>query len=220
MTAIKVLLAEDSVLLREGLVRLLGEAGYDVVGAVGDAEELLRAVTELTPELVVTDVRMPPGHSDEGLRAALKIRSLAPLTGILVLSQYVELSYARDLLATAGQGGGVGYLLKDRVTDVDELADALQRINSGGTVLDPEVVSALFVGNGNGRDSLQELSSREREVMGLIAEGRSNAGIGKQLVISAGAVEKHISSIFTKLDLPPSSEDHRRVLAVLSWLRK
>ncbi len=132
----------------------------------------------------------------------------------------MELSYARDLLATAGQGGGVGYLLKDRVTDVDELADALQRINSGGTVLDPEVVSALFVGNGNGRDSLQELSSREREVMGLIAEGRSNAGIGKQLVISAGAVEKHISSIFTKLDLPPSSEDHRRVLAVLSWLPK
>lgn len=220
MTAIKVLLAEDSVLLREGLVRLLGEAGYEVVGAVADAEALLAAVRELKPELVVTDVRMPPGHSDEGLRAALEIRELAPAIGILVLSQYVELSYARDLLATAGRGGGVGYLLKDRVADVDELADALQRINTGGTVLDPEVVSALFLGNGNGPGSLRELSAREREVMSLIAEGRSNTAIGKELVISAGAVEKHISSIFMKLDLTPSAEDHRRVLAVLTWLRQ
>lgn len=218
MTAIRVVLAEDSVLLREGLVRLLGEAGYQVVAAVADADSLLAAVTATGPELVVTDVRMPPGHSDEGLRAALQIRAADPGVGVLVLSQYVELTYARDLLATVGQGRGVGYLLKDRVTDVDELAEALGRIQAGGTVLDPEVVSALFAGNGRG--PLRELTAREREVMGLIAEGRSNSAIGDELVISAGAVEKHISSIFTKLDLPPSTEGHRRVLAVLTWLKQ
>lgn len=212
------MLAEDSVLLREGLVRLLGEAGYQVVAAVADADSLLAAVTATGPELVVTDVRMPPGHSDEGLRAALQIRAADPGVGVLVLSQYVELTYARDLLATVGQGRGVGYLLKDRVTDVDELAEALGRIQAGGTVLDPEVVSALFAGNGRG--PLRELTAREREVMGLIAEGRSNSAIGDELVISAGAVEKHISSIFTKLDLPPSTEGHRRVLAVLTWLKQ
>jgi len=218
VTAIRVVLAEDSVLLREGLVRLLGEAGYQVAAAVGDAESLLAAVAQAEPELVVTDVRMPPGHSDEGLRAALQIRSRNSGIGILVLSQYVELAYARDLLATAGAGRGVGYLLKDRVTDVDELADALQRVHAGGTVLDPEVVSALFAGNAKG--PLHDLTAREREVMGLIAEGRSNAAISEQLVVSSGAVEKHISSIFAKLDLPPSAEDHRRVLAVLTWLRQ
>lgn len=211
-------LAEDSVLLREGLVRLLGEGGFRVEAAVGDAESLLAAVAETKPDIVLTDVRMPPGHSDEGLRAALQIRSKAPQIGILVLSQYVELSYARDLLATAANGGGIGYLLKDRVTDVDELVEAVGRIHSGGTVLDPEVVSALFV-NTSTRSAIHALTEREREVMGLIAEGRSNTAIGEQLVVSAGAVEKHISSIFNKLDLPPSPEDHRRVLAVLSWLR-
>ncbi|WP_394940807.1 response regulator [Psychromicrobium sp. YIM B11713] len=214
-----VVLAEDSVLLREGLVRLLGESGFEVLTAVGSAEELLLAVEQCSPHLVLTDVRMPPGHSDEGLRAALEIRQNWPAIGILVLSQYVELSYARDLLSTAASSGGIGYLLKDRVTDVDELADAVNRIHSGGTVLDPEVIAALF-NNNRSRSGVEALTERERQVMALIAEGRSNAAIGQHLTLSAGAVEKHISSIFSKLDLPPSSEDHRRVLAVLSWLRQ
>lgn len=209
-----VVLAEDSLLLREGLVRLLEEAGATVVAAVGDGETLVDAVTQHRPEVAVVDVRMPPSYTDEGLRAALEIRSRIPGTKILVLSQYVEESYATDLLEA---GGGVGYLLKDRVSRLADLSDALTRVAAGGTVLDPEVVSALLTKRRR-RDPLAELSPREREVLGLMAEGRTNTAIGRIMVITQGAVEKHISSIFTKLDLPPSSDDHRRVMAVLAWL--
>ena len=210
----RVVLAEDSLLLREGLVRLLDEAGATVVAAVGDGEALVAAVQEHKPDVAVVDVRMPPTFTDEGLRAALEVRRTVPGTAILVLSQYVEESYASDLLTA---GGGVGYLLKDRVSKLADLSDALQRVVDGGTVLDPEVVSALFA-HRRRRDPLAELSPREREVMALMAEGRTNTAIGRTLVISQGAVEKHISSIFTKLGLPPSGDDHRRVMAVLTWL--
>ena len=215
----KVVLAEDSLLLREGLVRLLDEAGADVVAAVGDGEALVEAVREHRPEVAVVDVRMPPTFTDEGLRAALAIRASWPDTAILVLSQYVEESYAADLLAGVERGGGgVGYLLKDRVSRLDELSDALARVVAGGTVLDPEVVSALLT-HRRRRDPVQALTPREREVLGLMAEGRTNTAIGRDLVITQGAVEKHISSIFTKLGLAPSGDDHRRVKAVLAWLR-
>ncbi len=207
-------LAEDSVLLREGLVRLLDEAGAQVVAAVGDGDALVAAVVEHRPEVAVVDVRMPPTFTDEGLRAALQVRRDVPDTAILVLSQYVEEAYAADLLDA---GGGVGYLLKDRVSRLADLSDALDRVADGGTVLDPEVVSALFAQRRR-RDPLAELSPREREVLGLMAEGRTNIAIGRELVVSQGAVEKHISSIFTKLGLPPSGDDHRRVKAVLAWL--
>ncbi|WP_214406406.1 response regulator transcription factor [Pseudonocardia lacus] len=210
----RVVLAEDSLLLREGLVRLLDEAGAEVVAAVGDGLELVKAVTELRPDVAVVDVRMPPTFTDEGLRAALEIRTLDPPPAVLVLSQYVEESYASDLLTT---GGGVGYLLKDRVSRLSDLSDALERVVGGGTVLDPEVVSALFA-HRRRNDPLEALSPREREVLGLMAEGRTNTAIGRELVVSQGAVEKHISSIFTKLGLPPSGDDHRRVMAVLTWL--
>lgn len=212
---IRVVLAEDSVLLREGLVRLLDEAGTLVVAAVGDGDALVAAVAEYQPDVAVIDVRMPPSFTDEGLRAALRIRRQTPATAILVLSQYVEESYASDLL---GAGGGVGYLLKDRVAKLADLSDALVRVVSGGTVLDPEVVAALF-SERRRRDTLSSLSPREREVLGLMAEGRTNAAIGRQLVISQGAVEKHIASIFAKFGLPPSDDDHRRVMAVLKWLK-
>lgn len=212
--AMTVVLAEDSLLLREGLVRLLDEAGATVVAAVGDGAALVDAVAEHRPEVAVVDVRMPPSYTDEGLRAALDIRSTYPDTKILVLSQYVEESYATDLLEA---GGGVGYLLKDRVSKLADLSDALARVAAGGTVLDPEVVSALLTKRRR-RDPLAELSPREREVLGLMAEGRTNTAIGRIMVITQGAVEKHISSIFTKLGLPPSSDDHRRVMAVLAWL--
>jgi DNA-binding NarL/FixJ family response regulator len=211
---VRVVLAEDSLLLREGLVRLLDEAGATVVAAVGDGLDLVEAVTEHRPDVAVVDVRMPPTFTDEGLRAALEIRRLEPAPAVLVLSQYVEETYASDLLTG---GGGVGYLLKDRVSRLSDLSDALERVVAGGTVLDPEVVSALFAQRRR-QDPLGTLSPREREVLGLMAEGRTNTAIGRELVVSQGAVEKHISSIFSKLGLPPSEDDHRRVMAVLTWL--
>ncbi|MEV0596543.1 response regulator transcription factor [Nonomuraea cavernae] len=211
----RVVLAEDSVLLREGLIRLLDAAGMQVVAAVAEAEGLLRATEEHEPELVVTDVRMPPTHTDEGLRAALVLRRQRPGLAVLVLSQYVEERYAAQLLASAT--GGVGYLLKDRVADVTEFMDALRRVAAGGTALDPEVVAQLLLRGHS--DPLDRLTPREGEVLKLMAEGRSNAGIGQELVLSEGAVGKHIGNIFTKLDLPPAEGDHRRVLAVLRFLK-
>ncbi|HUR06080.1 MAG TPA: response regulator transcription factor [Nonomuraea sp.] len=211
----RVVLAEDSVLLREGLVRLLDAAGMRVVAAVDDAESLLRAAEEHLPDLVVTDVRMPPTHTDEGLRAALVLRREHPGMSVLVLSQYVEERYAARLLASAS--GGVGYLLKDRVADVTDFIDALRRVAAGGTALDPEVVSQLLLRGHS--DPLDRLTPREGEVLKLMAEGRSNAGIGRELVLSEGAVGKHIGNIFTKLDLSPTEGDHRRVLAVLQFLK-
>jgi DNA-binding NarL/FixJ family response regulator len=214
-TPARVTVAEDSVLLREGLCRLLAEAGFEVVGAVGDGEDLLRAVAADQPDVVVADVRMPPTHSDEGLRAALVIRSRWPSVAVLVLSQYVEERYATELLA--GDTRGVGYLLKDRVADVDSFVEALHRVRGGGTALDPEVVSQLFA-RARRVGPLARLTPREREVVALMAEGRSNAGIAEALVVSEGAVEKHISGIFGKFALPSAPTDHRRVLAVLRYL--
>ncbi|OUC87814.1 response regulator transcription factor [Streptosporangium minutum] len=211
----RVVLAEDSVLLREGLVWMLGSAGMEVVAAVSDAEELLRAVDEHGPDLVVTDVRMPPSHTDEGLRAALVLRHQRPGLAILVLSQYVEERYATQLLST--ETSGIGYLLKDRVADVAEFLDALRRVASGGTALDPEVVAQLLLRRHS--DPLDLLTRREYEVLALIAEGRSNAGIAEALVVSEGAVGKHINNIFTKLGLSGADKDHRRVLAVLRFLK-
>lgn len=212
----RVVLAEDSLLLREGLVRLFDEAGATVVAAVGDGDALVDAVVEHRPEIAVTDVRMPPSFTDDGLRAALECRRRVPGTAVLVLSQYIEEPYASDLLAGAGNGG-VGYLLKDRISNLEELSDALHRVAGGGTVLDPEVVAGLFARRR--RDPLRELTPRERDVLALMAEGRTNSAIGKRLAVSDGAVEKHTSSIFAKLDLAPSGDDHRRVLAVLAWLK-
>ena len=212
----RVVLAEDSLLLREGLVRLFDEAGATVVAAVGDGDALVDAVVEHRPEIAVTDVRMPPSFTDDGLRAALECRRRVPGTAVLVLSQYIEEPYASDLLAGAGNGG-VGYLLKDRISNLEELSDALHRVAGGGAVLDPEVVAGLFARRR--RDPLRELTPRERDVLALMAEGRTNSAIGKRLAVSGGAVEKHISSILAKLDLAPSGDDHRRVLAVLAWLK-
>ncbi|TDE55677.1 response regulator transcription factor [Nonomuraea mesophila] len=209
------MIAEDAVLLREGLVGLLERFGHTVVAGVGDAPALESAVAEHRPDAVVTDVRMPPGFSDEGLRAALRLRRLRPDLAVLVLSQYVEQTYATELLESGG-GAGVGYLLKDRVGDVREFADALVRVAAGGTVVDPEVVRQLLRRR---RDPLGRLTSRELEVLGLIAEGRSNASIAKELVVTDAAVAKHIANIFAKLDLPPAADGHRRVLAVLAYLR-
>ena len=211
----RIVIAEDSVLLRAGLTRLLSEAGLDVVAAVGDAVELLDAIARVQPDLAVIDVRMPPTNTDEGIRAAVEIRTRWPSIGILVLSQYVEERYATDLLA--GDTAGVGYLLKDRVADVRDFVDAVRRVGEGGTALDPEVVAQLLA-RSRRRDPLERLTPREREVLGLMAEGRSNAAIAMSLVVSDGAVEKHVRSIFSKLDLPPAELDHRRVLAVLHWL--
>jgi DNA-binding NarL/FixJ family response regulator len=211
----RIVIAEDSVLLRAGLTRLLSEAGLEVVAAVGDAVELLDAIGRVQPDLAVVDVRMPPTNTDEGIRAAVEIRARWPSIGILVLSQYVEERYATDLLA--GDTAGVGYLLKDRVADVRDFVDAVRRVGTGGTALDPEVVAQLLA-RSRRRDPLERLTPREREVLGLMAEGRSNAAIAMSLVVSDGAVEKHVRSIFSKLDLPPTELDHRRVLAVLHWL--
>ena len=210
----RVVIAEDSVLLRAGLTRLLEEAGFDVVEAVDDAELLLRAVERHVPDVVLADVRMPPTHTDEGVRASLVIRQRWPQVAVLVLSQYVEERYATELLA--GNTRGIGYLLKDRVADVEEFTEALRRVGRGGTALDPEVVSQLLA-RGR-RRPLDALTPREQEVLRLMAEGRSNGAIAGQLVVTEGAVEKHVSSIFTKLGLTPTEGDHRRVLAVLSYL--
>ena len=209
----RVVIAEDSVLLREGLTRLLAEAGHDVVAAAAEAEEFLRAVAAQQPDAVVVDVRMPPTFSDEGLRAALVVRSSWPGIGVLVLSQYVEERYATELLSDRPQG--VGYLLKDRVADLSQFLDALERVAAGGSALDPEVVAQLLA---RSRHPLASLTPRELDVLGLMAEGRSNSAIAAQLVIGEGAVEKHINSIFGKLGLAPADRDHRRVLAVLRYL--
>ncbi|MCX5213065.1 response regulator transcription factor [Kitasatospora sp. NBC_00240] len=210
----RAVIAEDSVLLRVGLVKVLEAVGYEVVAAVGDAEELLAAVEEHRPGVVVTDVRMPPGFTDEGVRAALMIRRQWPEVAVLLLSQFVEERYAADLLAT--NTSGVGYLLKQRVANVDDFVDALQRVAEGGTALDPEVVAQLLVRRH--RDPLEKLTPRERDVLGLMAEGHSNTAIAAALVVGDSAVAKHINSIFTKLDLPPADATHRRVLAVLRFL--
>jgi DNA-binding NarL/FixJ family response regulator len=207
-------IAEDSVLLRVGLVKVLEAVGYEVLAAVGDAEALLAAVEEHTPDVVVTDVRMPPGLTDEGVRAALMIRQQWPGTAVLLLSQYVEERYAADLLA--GNTSGVGYLLKERVANVDEFVDALQRVAEGGTALDPEVVAQLLLRRHS--DPLERLTPRERDVLGLMAQGHSNTAIATALIISDSAVAKHINSIFTKLDLSSADATHRRVLAVLRFL--
>jgi DNA-binding NarL/FixJ family response regulator len=209
----RLVIAEDSVLLREGLTRLLAEAGHQVVASVGDAEEFLRAVEAHQPDAVVVDVRMPPTFTDEGLRAALVVRSTWPGVGVLVLSQYVEERYATELLS--GRPHGVGYLLKDRVADLAEFLDALDRVASKGSALDPEVVAQLLA---RSRHPLGSLTGRERDVLALMAEGRSNAAIAAQLVVGEGAIEKHINSIFAKLGLAPADRDHRRVLAVLRYL--
>jgi DNA-binding NarL/FixJ family response regulator len=212
--ALRVVLAEDSVLLRDGLTGLLTRFGHAVV-AVGDAAGLSAAVAAERPDVVVTDVRMPPGFTDEGLRAAVDLRRDHPRLPILVLSQYVETTYATHLL-NAGDGTGVGYLLKDRIGRVEEFVEALDRVASGGTVVDPEVVRQLLRRR---RDPLGALTPREREVLGLIAEGRSNAAIATRLVVTEAAVAKHIRAILQKLDLPQAEDDHRRVLAVLAYLR-
>ena len=211
----RIVIAEDSVLLREGLVRILEEAGCEVVGQAGDAEDLMRKTRAHKPDLVVTDIRMPPDHTDEGLRAAHEIRAEMPDTGVLVLSQYVEDSYAMDLLADNAEG--VGYLLKDRVSDVERFTDAVNRVAAGGSVLDPEVVSHMM-GRRRRDDPLAELTPREREVLELMAEGRTNHGIAERLVVTERAVEKHVTSIFGKLGLASTPDDHRRVLAVLTHL--
>jgi DNA-binding NarL/FixJ family response regulator len=211
----RVVIAEDSVLLRAGLTKLLTDDGFDVVAAVPDADQLLRAVDEHRPDLVVIDVRMPPTHTDEGIRAALVIRRQYPEVAILVLSQYVEERYATDLLSV--QTSGVGYLLKDRVAQVSDFLDALRRVAAGGTALDPEVVAQLLVRHRD--DPIDRLTPRELQVLRLMAEGRSNNAIVDALRVSHSAVEKYVSSIFTKLDLPPTDTENRRVLAVLKFLR-
>ena len=210
----RVVIAEDSVLLRAGLTRLLTDGGFDVVAAVADADELLRAVGEHRPDLVVVDVRMPPTHTDEGIRAALVIRRQYPEIAVMVLSQYVEERYAADLLST--QTSAVGYLLKDRVAHVPDFLESLRRVAAGGTVLDPEVVAQLLVRRRS--DPMDSLTPREQDVLRLMAEGRSNTGIAEALKVSHSAVEKYISNIFAKLDLPPTATEHRRVLAVLRFL--
>ncbi len=212
----RIVLADDAVLLREGLVRLLTEQGHDVVAVVGDGPSLVAAARDHQPDLSIVDVRMPPTHTDEGLRAAVAIRTARPGAPVLVLSQYVEVSYADDLLADGR--GFVGYLLKDRVADIGAFLDALARVAAGGTVLDPEVVAQLLVLR-RSHDRLGPLTPREREVLALMAEGRSNTAIARALVVTEGAVEKHVANIFAKLGLPPDEDSNRRVLAVLAFLR-
>jgi DNA-binding NarL/FixJ family response regulator len=213
---VRVVLADDSVLLREGLARLLEDSGFEVAGQSGDGEDLMRKVGAHKPDVAVIDVRMPPTHTDEGLRAAHRIRAEHPEVGVLVLSQYVEEAYALDLLSESTEG--TGYLLKDRVADVDTFTDAVRRVANGGSALDPEVV-AMLLGRRRREDPLEAITPREREALGLMAEGRSNAAIAESMVVTERAVEKHVTSIFGKLGLAPAAEDHRRVLAVLTYLR-
>jgi DNA-binding NarL/FixJ family response regulator len=212
----RLVIAEDSVLLREGLARLLEDAGFEVVAQTGSAQDVMLKVRSYSPDVVIVDIRMPPTHTDEGLRAAQEIREAHPDVGVLVLSQYVEPGYAMELLAESAEG--VGYLLKDRVSDVAEFTAAVRRVGEGGSALDPAIVSQL-VGRRRREDPIDTLTAREREVLELMAEGRSNSGIAERLVVTERAVEKHVTSIFGKLRLPPASEDHRRVLAVLAFLR-
>ena len=210
------MIAEDLALLRDGLTRLLRDNGFDVVGAVADGDALVTSVLLERPEIAIVDVRLPPTFRDEGVRAALTLRERAPETGVLIVSQYVEQAYASELLADGR--GGLGYLLKDRIMDVDDFVAAVRRVAAGGTALDPEVVAQLL-SRRRANSPLDALTPRELEVLGLMAEGRSNAAIASRLVLTVGAVEKHVANILTKLRLPPSSEDHRRVLAVLAYLR-
>jgi DNA-binding NarL/FixJ family response regulator len=212
---VRIVIAEDSALLRDGLVRMLEANGHEVVASVGDAAELVNVVGADEPDLVVLDVRMPPTHTDEGIRAALELRGRWPELAVLVLSQYVEENYASDLLS--GDLGGIAYVLKDRVTDVSDFLETVDRVGAGGTVIDPEVVSQLLARTRR-REPLEDLSPREREVLALMAEGRSNVAIAEKLVVTQRAVEKHVKSIFQKLRLPPAETDHRRVLAVLRYL--
>jgi DNA-binding NarL/FixJ family response regulator len=213
---VRVVIAEDLALLRDGLTRLLRDNGFDVVAAVRDGDALVHAVSLDQPDVAIVDIRLPPSFRDEGVRAALELRKRNPDTAILVVSQYVELTYATELLSDGR--GGVGYLLKDRIMDVRDFVDAVRRVAGGGTALDPEVVAQLF--SSGKRGPLEKLTPREREVLGLMAEGRSNAGIAEALVLTVGAVEKHIANIFMKLRLPPSDTDHRRVLAVITYLQE
>ena len=216
MAGMRVVIAEDSAVLREGLAGLLADRGFEVVAAVADADELRAVVAEGVPDVAVVDVRMPPTHTDEGLRAAIELRQRFPALAVLVFSQYIETRYAAELLAD--RSDGVGYLLKDRVAHVSQFVDAVERVASGGTALDPEVVTQLM-GASRRTDGLGALTPREREVLGLMAEGRSNNAIAEALVVTPRAVEKHVGNIFTKLDLHESGSDHRRVLAVLRYLR-
>jgi len=209
-------IAEDLALLRDGLARLLRDNGFEVVAAVEDGASLLRAVEDKRPEIAIVDIRLPPTFRDEGLRAALDLRERAPETAIMIVSQYVEHTYANELLADGR--GGIGYLLKDRIMDVDDFVDAVRRVGNGGTALDPEVVSRL-IKRRRSDGPLERLTPREREVLSLMAEGRSNSGIASQLVLTVGAVEKHVASILSKLRIPPSESDHRRVLAVITYLQ-
>ncbi len=212
----RVVIADDSVLLREGLARLLSDAGFEIAGQAGDAEDLLRKVRAHRPQVAVTDIRMPPTQTDEGLRAAQQIRREMPEVGVLVLSQHLDQNYAIELLE--GNTEGVGYLLKDRVSDVDGFAEAVRRVGDGGSVLDPQVVSQLM-GRHRSDDPLRRISPREREVLELMAQGRSNGAIARELVVTERAIEKHVTSIFSKLDLPATQDAHRRVLAVLAYLQ-
>jgi DNA-binding NarL/FixJ family response regulator len=213
---VRVVVGEDSVLLREGIVRVLGEAGFEVVAEAGDAEELMRQVSAHKPDVAVVDIRMPPTDTDDGLRAAIEIRRRLPATGVIVLSQYLEEGYALDLVADSAEG--TGYLLKDRVGDIERFADSVRRVGEGGSALDPEVVVQIL-GRRRRDDRMLGLTEREREVLEQMAEGRSNQAIARQLVVTERAVEKHVTSIFEKLGLMPAADDHRRVLAVLTFLR-
>jgi DNA-binding NarL/FixJ family response regulator len=213
---VRVVVGEDSVLMREGIVRVLAEAGFEVVAQAGDADDLVRKVSAHKPDVAVVDIRMPPTETDDGLRAAIEIRRRLPETGVIVLSQYLEEGYALDLVADSAEG--TGYLLKDRVGDVERFADSVRRVGEGGSALDPEVVLQML-GRRRRDDRLIQLTERDREVLALMAEGRSNQAIARRLVVTERAVEKHVTSIFEKLGLMPAADDHRRVLAVLTFLR-